>query len=160
MDDLRSQNDARLTGETAIDDQPSLSDRPTIDAAAAGAVENSAAAAGLHGQAPPGREARLGKVREYQAAALKKRDPLAAAVATVNAGQMALAVELDECILQGFAALPRSPERFEKLLPGVQTYLQLTRQVARLAQIDAQATESRRARRTGQARAGRPARPR
>lgn len=78
-----------------------------------------------------------------------------------NAGQMALAVELDECILQGFAALPRSPERFEKLLPGVQTYLQLTRQVARLAQVEFQATESRRARRTRQtSAASRPARPR
>ena len=142
-----------------MEDQPSRSDRAMIDAAAAGAAEMDAA--GPHDEAPPDREARLAKVRQYQEAALRKRDPLAAAVATVNAGQMALAVELDECIRQDFAIMPRSPERFQKLLPGVQTYLQLTRQVARLAQVETQATESRRSRRTRQtSSAGRPARPR
>lgn len=158
MDDLSSHDEARLTANTTIEDPPSLlSDRTMIDAAATGAAAGDDA--GRPGAVS--REARLGKVRDYQAAALKKRDPLAAAVATVNAGQMALAVELDECIRHGFAALPRSPERLENLLPGVQTYLQLTRQVARLAQIDAQATESRRARRAGQASsADRPAQPR
>ena len=81
-------------------------------------------------------EARLDRVLDYQVEVLKKEDNLAAALGTVNAGLMVVTIQMEEFIRRAFAGNPKRIDRVQKLLPCVQTYLQATRQVDRLAQVE------------------------
>jgi len=88
-------------------------------------------------------EARLKAVLDYQADVLKKENCLETALGTINAGLMGVTVQMDEFIEQALAANPKTVDRVQKLLPSIQTYLQATRQVDRLAQVELRVAASR-----------------
>jgi hypothetical protein len=68
---------------------------------------------------------------------------------TINAGLMGVTIQMDEFIEQALAASPKTVERVQKLLPSVQTYLQATRQIDRLAQVELRVAASRKNRSSG-----------
>ena len=88
-------------------------------------------------------ENRLKRILDYQADVLKKENHLEAALGTVNAGLMGVTVQMDEFIEQALGAKPKTIDRVQKLLPAIQTYLQATRQVDRLAQVELRVAGSR-----------------
>lgn len=95
------------------------------------------------------KEARLKAVLDYQADVLNKEDRLQAALGTVNAGLMGVTIQMDEFIEGALAASPKTVERVQKLLPSIQTYLQATRQIDRLAQVELRVVASRKGKSTG-----------
>jgi hypothetical protein len=88
-------------------------------------------------------ENRLRRILDYQEAVLEKKDHLAAVLGTVNAGLMGVTIQMDEFIEGALAAGPKTVERVQKLLPSIQTYLQATRQIDRLAQVELRVEASR-----------------
>ena len=88
-------------------------------------------------------ETRLKRVLDYQADVLKKESHLEAVLGTVNAGLMGVTIRMDEFIEQALAANPKTIDRVEKLLPSIQTYLQATRQIDRLTQVESRVAASR-----------------
>lgn len=88
-------------------------------------------------------ENRLRRVLDYQAAVLQKKDHLEAVLGTVNAGLVGVTIQLDEFIEGALAASPKTVERVQKLLPSIQTYLQATRQIDRLTQVELRIAASR-----------------
>jgi len=88
-------------------------------------------------------EARLSRVYEYLTESLKKKDALEANVGSVNCGLMQIAIWLDEAIGQDIAIGPLDVDRLKHLSPAIETYLKVTRQIDRFAQIQIRATESR-----------------
>lgn len=103
-------------------------------------------------------EARLKRVLDYQADVLKKESHLEAALGTINAGLMGVTVQMDEFIEQALAASPKTIDRVQKLLPSIQTYLQATRQIDRLAQVELKVAASRKNKSSGDT--GSPSKPR
>jgi len=94
-------------------------------------------------------ENRLRRVLEYQTAVLQKEDHFEAVLGTVNAGLMAVTIQMDEFIEGALAASPKTVERVQKLLPSIQTYLQATRQIDRLAQAELRVAASRKGKSAG-----------
>lgn len=93
-------------------------------------------------------ENRLRRILDYQAAVLEKKDHLEAVLGTVNAGLMGVTIQMDEFIEGALAAGPKTVERVQKLLPSIQTYLQATRQIDRLAQAELRVAASRKGKST------------
>jgi len=91
-------------------------------------------------------EARLSRVRDYQAKSLAKEDDLEANLGSINSGLMRVALWLDEAIEQALESGPRSIERLKRMLPAIDTHLRVARQVDRFAQIEIRAAESRKPR--------------
>ncbi|MBC8875701.1 MAG: hypothetical protein H8E44_40255 [Planctomycetes bacterium] len=94
-------------------------------------------------------ENRLRRILDYQAAVLQKKDHLEAVLGTVNAGLMGVTIQMDEFIEGALAASPKTAERVQKLLPSIQTYLQATRQIDRLAQVELRVAAARKGKSTG-----------
>jgi hypothetical protein len=94
---------------------------------------------------------RLERVLDYQADVLKKKDHLEAVLGVVNAGLMSVTCQIDEFIEQALAASPRTNDRVQKLLPAIQIYLQATRQIDRLAQLQLRLEGFRKGRSVGKA---------
>lgn len=90
-------------------------------------------------------EARLSRVRDYQAKSLAKEDDLEANLGSINSGLMRVALWLDEAIEEALESGPRSIERLKRMLPAIDTHLRVARQVDRFAQIEIRAAESRKA---------------
>ncbi len=103
-------------------------------------------------------ESRLRRVLDYQADVLKKENHFEAALGTVNAGLMGVTVQMDEFIEQALGAKPKTIDRVLKLLPAIQTYLQATRQIDRLAQVELRVAAFRNNKSTG--RGDKPTKPR
>ena len=96
-------------------------------------------------------ETRLKRVLDYQVDVLKKESHLEAALGTVTAGLMTVAIQMDEFIEQALAVSPKTIDRVQKLLPSIQTYLQATRQIDRLAQVELRVAASRKGKSVGNA---------
>lgn len=94
-------------------------------------------------------EARLGRLHDYLAKSLKKKDALEANLGSINSGLMRVAVWLDETIEQAIESGPPSIERIESLLPAIDTQLRVARQVDRFAQIEIRAAEARKPKKFG-----------
>ena len=94
-------------------------------------------------------ETRLKAVLDYQADVLNKENRLEAALGTVNAGLMGVTIQMDEFIEGALAASPKTVERVQKLLPSIQTYLQATRQIDRLAQVELRVAAARKGKSAG-----------
>ena len=103
-------------------------------------------------------EGRLKRVLDYQADVLKKESNLEAVLGTISAGLMGVTIRMDEFIEQALAANPKTIDRVEKLLPSIQTYLQATRQIDRLTQVELRVTASRKGKLA--AKADKPTKPR
>lgn len=81
-------------------------------------------------------EDRLKRVLDYQEDVLKRKNHLEAVLGTVNAGLMNIAIHLDEVIELSLSTNAKTIDNVQKLLPAMQVYLQTTRQIDRLAQVD------------------------
>jgi hypothetical protein len=94
-------------------------------------------------------EGRLRRVVDYLTDVLKKKNHQEAVLGSINAGLMSTAIELDEFIEQALATKPKTFERVQKLLPALQTYLQTTRQIDRLTQIERRMEAARKSKSAG-----------
>ena len=103
-------------------------------------------------------ENRLKRVLDYQAEVLTKESHLEAVLGTINAGLMGVTIRMDEFIERVLAANPKTIDRVQKLLPSIQTYLQVTRQIDRLTQVELKVAASRKSK--SAAKADKPAKPR
>ena len=88
-------------------------------------------------------EARLSRVLEYQINTLTNEDSLGANLGSVNSGLMRVALWLDETIEQAMESGPRTIDQLQRMLPAVDTYLRVTRQIDRFAQLAVRAAELR-----------------
>ena len=81
---------------------------------------------------------RLEKIQEYLRHSLGKVDPLEANLGAVSADLMQMALRLKEAIEADLGA--RQLDHFEKLMPAIDAYLRVTRQIDRLASLDRRLT--------------------
>jgi len=88
-------------------------------------------------------EARLSRVRDYQAASLENENALEANLGSINGGLMRIALWLDETIERALESGPRTVERIQEVMPAIDAHLRVTRQVDRFAQVELRAAESR-----------------
>ena len=81
-------------------------------------------------------ELRLAKIRQYQNDSLQQPDALQANLGAVSSDLMLLAYRLHETINRSLAGSSNRLERFAKLSRAIETYLKITRQIDRLANLD------------------------
>lgn len=87
--------------------------------------------------------ARLNRVLEYEAHALKQSNPLESNLGSINSGLMQMALHLEETILAAMAQTGGRIERLNPVLPALDAHLRLTRQVDRYAQMEQRAHQAR-----------------
>lgn len=84
---------------------------------------------------------RLSRVGDYLVASLEKTNPLDANLGSLNSGLMEMALRLETMILQGLANGLPLVSRHESLMPALEVYLRLTRQVDRFSNLERQRAE-------------------
>ena len=108
-----------------IDDMQTINMDPSEMHAAQGGIQVSAQ-----------QKVRLKRVLDYQEDILKRKNHIEAVLGTVNAGLMNIAIHMDEVIELTLSTNPKTIDNVQKLLPAMQVYLQTTRQIDRLAQVE------------------------
>ena len=88
-------------------------------------------------------DARPIRVRDFQASSLAKDDPLEANLGSINSGLMRVALLMDEAIEEAIPCGPRMIESVKRMLPEIESYLKITRQVDRFAQLEVRIAEAR-----------------
>jgi len=88
-------------------------------------------------------QARQRCLREYQDSALKKEDPLSAVLSFMNGDLMQIAFEMKDTIQEVMADEPRTLEGLYKVVPAVDIYLRVTRQIDRFTQVEQRAEGAR-----------------
>ncbi len=86
---------------------------------------------------------RLEKIREYLVDSLQQTDTLQANLGATSSDLMLMGYRLKEAIEIAFADASNPIGRFEQLMPAVEGYLKVTRQIDRLAQLDLRLTDAR-----------------
>jgi hypothetical protein len=81
---------------------------------------------------------RYQRIVDYLNTALAIEDPLAANVAATNSDLMLMAYRLKQAIATAMEMTPAALEEFEKLMPAVDSFLRITRQVERFAKLNLQ----------------------
>ena len=89
-------------------------------------------------------EARLRCVLDYQHNSLAKPNALEANLGSINSGLLRICICLDEAIVQATENGPCTVERVQNMLPAIDTYLRVTRQIDRFANLEARINEARR----------------
>jgi hypothetical protein len=77
---------------------------------------------------------RLERANEHLLESLKKADPLEANLGAVSSDLMGMACRLNDAIVESFGK--GSLDHFEKLVPAIDAYLRVARQIDRLASLD------------------------
>lgn len=86
---------------------------------------------------------RLAKIREYLIESLQQADALQANLGATSSDLMLMGFRLKEAIEEALAKSTDSLGRFERLMPAIEGYLKVTRQIDRFAQLDRRLTEAR-----------------
>jgi hypothetical protein len=81
---------------------------------------------------------RYQRIIDYHNTALAIEDPLAANVGAVNADLMLMTYRLKQAIGEAMDVTPTALEEFEKLMPAVDSFLRISRQVERFAKLNLQ----------------------
>ena len=109
-------------------------------------VEQHVAAGGAQGEsqpaastaAPPagdGADPRLQRIMDYLREALARDSALEANLGAVNSDLLMMGYRLKQAIDEAMAATPAALEQFQRLMPAIDSYLRLTKQIDRLAQL-------------------------
>ena len=109
-------------------------------------VEQHVAADGAQGEgrpapgaaAPPagdGADRRLQRIMDYLREALARESALEANLGAVNSDLLIMGYRLKQAIDEAMAATPAALEQFQRLMPAIDSYLRLTKQIDRLAQL-------------------------
>ena len=86
---------------------------------------------------------RLEKIHEYLVELLQQADALQANLGATSSDLMLMGFRLKEAIEQAMADSSAPLGRFEQLMPAIEGYLKVTRQIDRLAQLDRRLTDAR-----------------
>ena len=115
-----------------------------------GAEATPVGGAGADRQPPPAHDARQERIRDYLRSALAMKDPLAANVGAVNSDLMCFGYSLQRAITQALDLTPVALDEFGKLMPAIDAYLRISRQVERLAKLSQQLAGAAEARRVAE----------
>ena len=85
---------------------------------------------------------RLERIREYLVESLEQPNALRANVGAISSDLMLMGVRLKEAIDEGLADGSNPLGRFEQLMPAIEGYLKVIRQIDRLAQLDRHLSEA------------------
>ncbi|MBT6156431.1 MAG: hypothetical protein HOK71_12640 [Planctomycetaceae bacterium] len=102
--------------------------------AEAGREETAQTAADSTNSIAPDR--RLKRIQDYLNDALGKVDTREAVIGAANSDLMLIGYRLKRAIEEALSTESHSLEQFQALMPAVQTYLKITTQVGRLAQLE------------------------
>lgn len=86
---------------------------------------------------------RLKKIREYLVESLEQADALQANLGATSSDLMLMGFRLKEAIEEAMGDSSNPLGRFERLMPAIEGYLKVTRQIDRLAQLDRRLTDTR-----------------
>ncbi|NQU21149.1 MAG: hypothetical protein HQ567_07685 [Candidatus Nealsonbacteria bacterium] len=120
------------------------SDRTNVVAGAATVPEGANTAPAQPDPATPDvSKLRLEKIREYLVESLEQGDALQANLGATSSDLMLMGFRLKEAIEKAMADSSAPLARFEQLMPAIEGYLKVTRQIDRLAQLDRRLTDAR-----------------
>ena len=114
----------------------------TEQVAEAPQVEGAAAAS----HEPQAKDERQERIRDYLRSALAMEDPLAANVGAVNSDLMLFSYSLQRAITKALDMTPDALDQFGKLMPAIDSYMRISRQVERFAKLNEQLAGADRAR--------------
>jgi len=100
------------------------------------------------GDLPEEDDQRQRRIDDYRRAALAMEDPLAANVAAVNSDLLLFGYSLQQAITQALQTAPTALDEFGKLMPAIDSYMRISRQVERFAKLNQQLTAAEKARRS------------
>jgi hypothetical protein len=86
--------------------------------------------------APDTVELRLARIREYLTESLQQPDALRANLGAASSDLMLLGFRLKEAIEEGLGDPTNALGRIERLMPAIEGYLKVTRQMDRFAHLD------------------------
>lgn len=81
-------------------------------------------------------DARLQRIMEYLDEALNKKNPLEANLGAANSDLLLIGYRLKNTIDMALADPPEGLSQVEELMPAINTYLRIIKQIERLAQLD------------------------
>ena len=102
------------------------------------------AAAGSH--EPQTKDERHERIKDYLRSALAMKDPLAANVGAVNSDLMLFGYSLQRAITKALDLAPAALDEFGKLMPAIDSYMRISRQVERFAKLNQQLAGAEKAR--------------
>lgn len=117
-------------------------DAQTEQVAEASQVEE--AVAGSHG--PQAKDERHERIMDYLRSSLAMEDPLAANVGAVNSDLMLFGYSLQRAITKALDLAPAALDEFGKLMPAIDSYMRISRQVERFAKLNQQLAGAEKAR--------------
>ena len=103
-----------------------VAESPQIEGAAAGNHE------------PQTKDERHERIKDYLRSALAMEDPLAANVGAVNSDLMLFGYSLQRAITKALDMTPAALDEFGKLMPAIDSYMRISRQVERFAKLNQQ----------------------
>ena len=83
---------------------------------------------------------------DYLRYVLAMEDPLAANVGTVNSDLMLFGYSLQQAITKALEMTPAALDEFGKLMPAIDSYMRISRQVERFAKLNQQLASAEKAR--------------
>lgn len=86
---------------------------------------------------------RLEKIHAYLVESLEQADTLQANLGATTSDLMLMGFRLKEAIEKAMADAATPLAQFEQLMPAIEGYLKVTRQIDRLAQLDRRVTDAR-----------------
>jgi hypothetical protein len=96
---------------------------------------------------PDEKDERQRRIEDYLRTALAMEDPLAANVGAVNSDLMLFGYSLQQAITKALETAPTALDEFGKLMPAIDSYMRISRQVERFAKLNQQLAAAVKARR-------------
>lgn len=93
------------------------------------------------------KDERQQRIEDYLRTALAMEDPLAANVGAVNSDLMLFGYSLQRAITKALETAPAALDEFGKLMPAIDSYMRISRQVERFAKLNQQLGAAEKARR-------------
>jgi hypothetical protein len=116
----------RETVQNAETQTEQVAEAPQIEGAAPGSHE------------PQTKDERHERIKDYLRSALAMKDPLAANVGAVNSDLMLFGYSLQRAITKALDMTPAALDEFGKLMPAIDSYMRISRQVERFAKLNQQ----------------------
>lgn len=111
-----------------------VAESPQVERAAAASPE------------PQAKDERQERIKDYLRSALAMEDPLAANVGAVNSDLMLFGYSLQRAIAKALDTTPDALDQFRKLMPAIDSYMRISRQVERFAKLNQQLAGAEKAR--------------
>jgi len=96
---------------------------------------------------PDEKDERQRRIKDYLRSALAMEDSLAANVGAVNSDLMLFGYCLQRAITKAMETAPAALDEFGKLMPAIDSYMRISRQVERFAKLSQQLAAAEKARR-------------